>query len=366
MGKHTISPFTEAGHLVGARLIAFQRGSSSPLPDHKTWLEQGFVPRMRQSPNAWVDLIGYATGAPSKAANDTVAWNRIRAVESHLKSLYPALRINVRMLGIIDEQVDENGKAVAPGMDNYWNAVLLRWYGVTLTAQEITTVYPASAAAGNKRFSNDWSIAAAGSIQNNPLSSASGLGLVPAQFALGYFKFRNNKTMQIHKFISPMCGAGMSYDILKKLVNALKLLPLTSSGPSGVVALTKLAGLSIQIVKWEIEIAKGNGKAVWVEIFKALATGAQAAPDPNDFSKAEVGIPVSVEMLNGATIGNLSATGGAWQYGTLWVYGKAHYVDQRGPGYGTRDFMRIPPSMGTQVQVPGIGAGFIGGPLIPL
>lgn len=345
-------PFTENGRLVGARLANFGLGSAEPLHAHLSWLTMYLAMRMRENPNAWIDLIGYATG-PGK---DQVAWARIKRVESVLRNLHSQLRVNVRMVGAIEGQVDERGQSIAPGMAGYWNAVLIRWYGVDLKVEPVVAAEQAKGPGSTK-----WSVAGLIGLQNNPisLSSESVWKIVPAQVSINMYRFRNDETGQIGTFISPLSGAGFSFD-------ATLLLKEAETVTKGFVE-----GLSMEMkASWllvEKALRKNSKPNFLRELAKVFATGAQSGIW-SSYSSAQVQMPVSMAMLNGATMGNLSLTiPNQAQMSAMWVYGQAHYTDKNGKkSYGVRDFLKLPWDLGAQFSMPSVGAGFIGGPLIAL
>lgn len=133
-----LQPFTEGGRLAGARLCHFKTGSSDLLRGHKHWIANHFVTKMKQHPNAWIDLIGYTSRAGATDTNISLSSARLNAVEQNIKSLYPGIKVNMRT-------PDGEGDARSfntPEKDNagYWRAVLVRWYGVPIKIE--TPVYP--------------------------------------------------------------------------------------------------------------------------------------------------------------------------------------------------------------------------------
>lgn len=336
-------PFTENGRLVGARLTEFGVGSTEFRQTHISWLTMYLAMRLRENPNAWIDLIGYATG-PSK---DMIAWGRIKRVESVVRNLHPQLRVNVRMIGSVEQQVDEGGQATSPGMVGYWNAVLIRWYGIDLKVEPVT-----AAAQSKGNASSKWSVAGLFGLQNNPVSlSETWWKVVPAQVSVNMYRFRNDETGQVTSYIVPLSGAGFSFDATL-LLQQFKLLQPEI------------------MTKWRHVIAAltTNSKAGFLrEVAKVFATGAQSGIW-SAYSPAQVQMPLSMTMLNGATMGNLSVTmPNQTQLSAMWVYGQAHYINKSGQkSYGVRDFLKLPWDLGAQFSMPSVGAGFIGGPLIAL
>jgi hypothetical protein len=133
-----IQPFTENGRVAGARLCQFRTGSSDLLNGHKDWISKYFVPKMQQHPNAWIDFIGYASRTGNKDKNVDLSRRRIAAVEQQIKSLYPNIRVNLR---IAEGDADAASFNIPAANDEgYWRAVLIRWYGVPLAIE--TPVYP--------------------------------------------------------------------------------------------------------------------------------------------------------------------------------------------------------------------------------
>jgi len=134
-----LQPFTVEQRLVGARLCHFPTGSEELLNGHKDWIDRHFIPKMRQHPNAWIDLIGEASLAGGVMENLQLSSRRILAVEQYIRKSYPEIRVNLRLpkgaseAGSFNLQKSNN--------DGYWRAVLIRWYGVPL-AEIPTPVYP--------------------------------------------------------------------------------------------------------------------------------------------------------------------------------------------------------------------------------
>jgi hypothetical protein len=136
--KSTLLPFTEGGRLVGARLCNFATGSDALLPSHQDWISKHFVPKIKQHPNAWVDLIGYASRLGSAAANMALSQRRIAAVERLLRAQHPGIKFNVRISKGEDAAAADD--VAQANDDGYWRAVLLRWYGVPFMPE--VPVYP--------------------------------------------------------------------------------------------------------------------------------------------------------------------------------------------------------------------------------
>jgi hypothetical protein len=133
-----ILPYTTNGRLAGARLCEFHTGSAKLLNGHKDWISKYFVPKMKQHPNAWVDLVGSASMLGDPAMNRALSEKRIAAVEDYIKSQHPGIKFNVRMpQGADDAQSFDTPKN---NNDGYWRAVLVKWFGVPLAIE--TPVYP--------------------------------------------------------------------------------------------------------------------------------------------------------------------------------------------------------------------------------
>jgi hypothetical protein len=77
-------------------------------------------------------------------------------------------------------------------------------------------------------------------------------------------------------------------------------------------------------------------------------------------------IPLSFHLLDGQTIANASVTPGMYQAQRIWVYGKANYPEQSGKTFFRSGDLLSADTAGWQAQVPGISAGFVGGPLLLL
>jgi len=190
------------------------------------------------------------------------------------------------------------------------------------------------------------------------MAGTGGAAKVPnlAQFGFSLFKFRNDKTGQVRTYVSPMWGVGFSFDMLSlaKWLRGLK---------------NKNLKLVFDLERRVVEVlSKGLNEphAVLKEIAKAVATGS-SVQDWTDFSSCEVYLPLTHSLLDGKTIGNASFTPGApYQFQKVWLYGQVWYEEESGKKmFGRRDLLSAS-SSGWALQVPGIGASFVGGPLLIL
>ena len=127
-----IQPFTEGPHgrVVGARLCQFHTGSAELLGSHKDWITKHFVPKMRQYPNAWVDLIGSVSRSEDASKYPGLSERRIAAVEAFIHSHHPGLRFNRRIpQGASDaKRFGEQAR----NDDSYYRAAVVLWFGVPL------------------------------------------------------------------------------------------------------------------------------------------------------------------------------------------------------------------------------------------
>ena len=138
MPDSTVQGFSEAGRMAGARLCHFKTGKSDLVRGHKDWIAKYFVPKMKQHPNAWIDLVGYTSRVGSPDTNLALSSARIASVENAIKSQYPTIRVNMR---IPDGEADAASfNTPETNNEGYWRAVLIRWYGVPLQIE--TPVYP--------------------------------------------------------------------------------------------------------------------------------------------------------------------------------------------------------------------------------
>lgn len=348
-------PFTEAGRLVGARLCQFGSGSAQLLGAHKDWVTKYFVPKMKQNPNAWIDFIGSASPVGSKEGNIELSSRRIASVEGFIKSLYPGIKVNVRL----PEGASDAASFHTPtnNDDGYWRAVLIRWYGVPLAGEDVPRYppEPAPPPAGPHRSRMKWAVSGVGALQNNPWS------WLPAQIALNFFWFKDKETSEIGWFISPMCGAGI--DLLGTLRGVVAKLKEEANFLKTMASIEK----AMTVEKFLAGIARGDLKGAMKALADMIITGTSFSPTPGDFSDAEVYLPLTLNKLDGSNIGTASVTVTVKQYGTVFVNGQTFYYGKDGlRRFGMRDYLSVPPSWSTQIQIPNIGASFIGGPLIRL
>ena len=77
---------TENHALAGARLCNFPTGKAILLPAHISWLDS-VVPRLlRDLPDPWVDLYGFASHLGNHAFNKRLSVDRCEAVRKHIES----------------------------------------------------------------------------------------------------------------------------------------------------------------------------------------------------------------------------------------------------------------------------------------
>lgn len=118
------------GRLSGARLCQFGNKSAVLLEGHKKWIRDHFIPKIRNHPNAWIDLHGHTSRLGSEKSNMTLGAQRIAAVEQYIKSIYPGITINLR-----NNQGESDAKSFnyeEKNNDGFWRAVIIRWFGIPI------------------------------------------------------------------------------------------------------------------------------------------------------------------------------------------------------------------------------------------
>lgn len=131
VGSFPVRAFTEGANsrVVGARLCHFKPSSAELLIEHKLWIDEVFIPKMRQHPNAWVDFLGSASRTGTPTSNYDLSRERNDKVEAYIKKTYPEIKVNIRVpLGADSESLKDDRKY----SEGYYRAVVVRWYGVPL------------------------------------------------------------------------------------------------------------------------------------------------------------------------------------------------------------------------------------------
>ncbi|MEJ7848389.1 MAG: hypothetical protein WKF92_09900 [Pyrinomonadaceae bacterium] len=142
MSETPVQGFYEGGRLSGMRFCYFRSGSAELLREHKDYIDNHFVKEMKAYPNAWIDFIGYTGFSGSLQGNIAMSRRRMEAVERHIKSKYPGIRVNVRMVSDVRAKIEEG-----------WSrAVLIRWYGVPVPLKPPPIYSPQVAEASAIKF----------------------------------------------------------------------------------------------------------------------------------------------------------------------------------------------------------------------
>jgi hypothetical protein len=133
MGNPVTSPihgYWTEGRLSGARLCHFGNKSAVLLEGHKKWIRDHLIPKLKNYPNAWIDLHGHTSRLGSESSNITLGAQRIAAVEQFIKSNYPGININWR-----NNQGESDAKSFnyeEKNNDGFWRAVIIRWFGIPI------------------------------------------------------------------------------------------------------------------------------------------------------------------------------------------------------------------------------------------
>jgi OmpA family len=340
------------------RLINFTTGSYAlTSTEHQNWLRE--TARLTNTTKEFTcQIFGWASKLGNHADNEKLSYNRANSVAKFLENLNPLYTSRIDHFKA--EGDDYTPKSKDPN-DPAFRAVEVHvfWGKAPAPPHDVKPVSPRQVRTGL-----NWSVTNKGfGTQSNPVD------WLPAQVALNLFAFRNDETRDVGLFLAPMFGAGMdvlgaAQAILKSLKGAGKLKGLSASR----------FGKIIQFDEWLVELGLKLLKASPREFYEDLVKGLvnfsllDTSFSPTDFTKAKVFLPVTLRMIDGATIANAAVQlGYKSNYGSLYVYGQAWYTESSGKRmFGMRNFLEVPPSWSTQYQFPNAGASFLGGPLIRL
>jgi hypothetical protein len=116
------------GTPMGARFCNFSTGHSDVRADHSKTIRATIAPILNASPNAWIDLIGYASrlgyaSGDSHQRNRELSQARCASVQREIRRYVPNARFNV-----IDPEGDVDS-ATGSQDDGFWRAVNVRIFG---------------------------------------------------------------------------------------------------------------------------------------------------------------------------------------------------------------------------------------------
>lgn len=116
---------TDSTHaLAAARLCNFPTGKAMLLPNHKAWLDTTVKRLLRDLPDPWVDLYGYASHLGDHAFNKRLSFDRCEAVRKHI--LTYGLKVSFpKELGVGDAQ----STGTATDNSGAWRAVEINVFG---------------------------------------------------------------------------------------------------------------------------------------------------------------------------------------------------------------------------------------------
>ncbi|HLK68141.1 MAG TPA: hypothetical protein VKU19_32130 [Bryobacteraceae bacterium] len=128
-GFSAFDPQAGVDRAAGARLCYFPTDSSTLILQHKDWINRFFLPKIRQYPNAWIDVIGSASTRGNAVHNMQLGQRRAEEVRNYIRMQYPGLNIN----RVYSEGATEPANTFrydGSNNDGFWRAVLIRWYGL--------------------------------------------------------------------------------------------------------------------------------------------------------------------------------------------------------------------------------------------
>jgi hypothetical protein len=335
------------------RLINFKTGSAAPANEHLDWL-LNLSRQTNTTREFWCHIYGFASKFGNHDLNLKLSYARAQAVAKFLENLNGLYTTRIDQF----QAEGDDGKGAGGGSgqgifessdpnDPHNRAVEVHvgWGPDPGPPIHVTPVGPRTIRTGLK-----WSVANKSlGYQGNPVE------LNPlAQLAISAFGFRNDETNEIGTFIAIMSGVGT--DALELLSFLKKLKELKNGG--------KALKLESEAIEKLVKILTTRGaKPFFKELI--LEIGPDLSFTPSDWNEAKVFLPMTLNKLDGATIANASIQPGMGSYGKLWVYGNTWYIDSsKKRMYGNRNFMEVKPSYNFQVQIPNLGAGFVGGALI--
>lgn len=333
---NTIEPFLKTDADYQRRLINFATGRFDLLPDHIAWLNDLLhaTPSTREF---HCHIYGYASKLGSTGSNETLSFNRATAVARYLETSDPRYTVRIEMFKSMGEE-DPSYVARESDNDGRWRAV-----EVHVKFDKPPHVKPHVRPLPKLTTHMKWSVSGYFSLMTSVW--------VVAQFGVSLFKFRNDENFQVRHYVSPMTGMGGGYDAAK----LLKWLRSLKTGPNQALA------KAVEHLLKRGTIA--DPYAALKEIGLALLTGT-GVQDWTDFSKCDVYLPLTFNILDGKDIGNVSVTPGIYQFQKIYVSGKVWYRENSGGRmFGNRDLLRAS-SSGWVAQVPALAAGAVGGPLL--
>ena len=118
-----IEPVQAGTATIAARLCNFKTAQSDPLYTHRQWLDANVIPAIRNSPNPWVDIFGYASRLGDPTFNKKLSDKRCAAVVQHIRSSVPRVSFP-QQFGYGE---DRSGGGVNDN-DGFWRAVELYVY----------------------------------------------------------------------------------------------------------------------------------------------------------------------------------------------------------------------------------------------
>ncbi|MDX3805969.1 MAG: hypothetical protein QHC89_06080 [Bosea sp. (in: a-proteobacteria)] len=118
-----IEPVAPGKATAAGRLCNFVTASSTLLPAHRLWLDKTVIPAIRNSPNPWVDIFGYASRLGDAGYNKSLSDARCKAVVIYIKAAAP--RVSFPQQFGFGESRSTGG---VQDNDGYWRAVELYVY----------------------------------------------------------------------------------------------------------------------------------------------------------------------------------------------------------------------------------------------
>ncbi|MGA9918172.1 MAG: hypothetical protein WBR17_37085 [Paraburkholderia sp.] len=116
----------EAGKASSAgRLCNFVTGQYKLLPSHTKWLDEKVIPLVRNSPNPWVDVFGYASRLGDAQFNKRLSDQRCEAVVQYIKAAVP--RVSFPQEFGFGESKSSGG---VNDNDGFWRSVELYVYAM--------------------------------------------------------------------------------------------------------------------------------------------------------------------------------------------------------------------------------------------
>ena len=131
-----VQPITGTPARAAARLCNFATGHSDLSAAHRDWLDRVVAPLMKDLPNPWIDILGYASHLGSASFNQRLSFLRCEAVRRRIESYggNPTFPIEWG-------KGESESTGGANDNDGYWRTVEVSVFGVRPTPKPPVKFY---------------------------------------------------------------------------------------------------------------------------------------------------------------------------------------------------------------------------------